>query len=219
MDRAGDQLRHHHGHHPLERGARCGPAAAGGERGRGTAAIGRTSLPGHPRRAGAHHPHRAARARRCGAAGSRRRRSGRLPAAGGPRPLRQPGPSHRRALPGRETCRRSAEPGGRGLRGRELPVHGHIRHQRHRHGGRVPDRTEDGARGACRRARHAAATGRIRARHPAVRAAHAAVHRVSRPVRAGRQCAVPPPVARTRCCLHWRSLSASRPSFCPWWSR
>jgi hypothetical protein len=161
MDRTGDQLRHHHSHHPLERSARRGPAAEGGERGRGAAAIGWTSHPGHPRRPGAHHPRRTARAWRCCAARGRRHRARRLPAVGSAGLLREPGASHRRALSCREACRRSAEPDTRGLRGRQLPVHGDLGHQRRRYGDRMSNRTQDGARRTCRRARLPATAGRL----------------------------------------------------------
>ena len=41
-------------------------------------------------------------------------------------------------------------------------VHGHLRHQRHGDGRRLPDRQDDGARRSCRRARLAATAGRLR---------------------------------------------------------
>ena len=65
---------------------------------------------------------------------------------------------------------------------------------------------------------HGAATRCVRARHPPVRIPDVAADRVPGAVRHGHQCGVPPALARIAACSRSPLLSASRPSFCRWWS-
>ncbi len=78
---------------------------------------------------------------------------------------------------------------------------------------------QDGARGACRRARLAATAGRIRTRHPAGSGCSCC----GSPSFSSCSCWPPTCCSTapgwTRCCSRWRSPSALRPSCCPWWSR
>ncbi len=149
----------------------------------------------------------------------RKHRAGRLPAARGTRLFRKSGSPHRRVLPRREEGGRSRRSGRGSLWSGELRVHGNVRDQRHGASTGVPDGARDRAWRACRRARGATAGRRLRARHSALRLPDAAPDDLPRLVRARSPtwCSIGP--GSNRSCLLSLSPSASRPSFCPWWSR
>jgi hypothetical protein len=74
-------------------------------------------------------------------------------------PVRQPGPAHGRSLSGGE-ARGGSSVSRRGARASgELPVHGHLGHQRHRNGPRRSHRARDRTWRTCPWTRHGAATG------------------------------------------------------------